>query len=246
MIIAPPASLTMKRLACFSCCRMKNSGEITLREARRLFGLNYTTRHEQIIELWRNKALQLPSALSLSLWKRFFCHSLHVRHRRRRRKKSMQSIVLEHALFKDCECVYSWSRKYKKWRMESIKSMTGRLFFLQLGSPQHIPNIHSDFFIQPSVTSLVLRPPLPPALCLWQSLCSDPRAWSRQNINENADPGRRNTKVCFCLASISLNSEGSTDSVAPLICFCVVHSSLSLHVEVLFTGRWKSGKVRPI
>lgn len=63
-----PASLTMKRLACFSCCSIKNSGEVSLRWAHPLFGLNYKTRHEQIIELWRNKALQLPSAFRKRLF----------------------------------------------------------------------------------------------------------------------------------------------------------------------------------
>lgn len=40
-----------------------------------LFGLNYTTRHEQIIVLWKNKVLWLSSACALTGEKGFFCQS---------------------------------------------------------------------------------------------------------------------------------------------------------------------------
>ena len=78
-------------------------------------------------------------------------------------KNFMPSIMFKHALWKEWDRLHISSREYEKWHIESTKSRKYFMFSsLSLEAPQHIPNIHSVFLIQPSVTSLILHPPLPP------------------------------------------------------------------------------------
>lgn len=125
--------------------------------------------------------------------------------------------------------------------------MTGSLFFLQLGSPPAHTE-HTQWLFH-SALCYITRPPssTSPLLCASDNRCAVIRGHrAGKTSTRTLTPRRGNTKVCFCLASISFNSEGSTDAAAPLICFCLIQSSVSLNVEVLFgRERWKLGKLLP-